>query len=234
MGGLGWSNPFPLEFGGDETRLERIYATLRSAVGKGGSAANDTGIDGLWRQTRANALAQLEAQAERAALQALPDHATDSLPYYERLLLLRADPAASDDERRAAAAQLYALQVASAIPDLSAALAQIDPRFEIIATSFEQSDTTIIGRGFEDYAATEPFGGGRHSTQLPNYSTELVLFVLFDLGGGNLPSPSERRSMQSALGVLNAALPAWNDIVLATHRGFELDVDRLDLTSFEL
>jgi hypothetical protein len=233
MGSFGWHNPFPVEFGGGETLVERHYLALRSMVGEGGSAEDDEGtIDGLWRQVRARAIASVAAGGERAALQAFPDRATDALPYYERLLAVTNDPSASEQERREAVTVLYALQIASAVPDIVTALQLIDSRFSVITTSPDQSDTTIIGRAFEDYAETEPFEGGRKSTAYPNHSTEFILYVLFDLGGGNPPSTSERRLMQSARKLLNEVLPAHNDFQIVTHRGFTLDVDLLDLTSF--
>jgi hypothetical protein len=233
MSGLGWHNPFPLEFGGGETAVERIYYALRSNVGKGGSADDDEGsLDGLWRQSRARGIASVATFGERSALQAFPDRATDLLPYYEQLFLLTNDPATSDHERREAAAVRYTQQIASAIPDIGIALRLIDPRFEVLTTSPDQSDSTLFGRAFEDYAAAEPFGGGRKSTAFPNYSSEFVAYVLLDLGGGIPPTTSERRSMDAAAALLNEVLPAHNSFQIVTHRGFTLDVDLLDLTSF--
>jgi hypothetical protein len=233
MGAFGWHNPFPLEFGGGETAVERIYYALRAAVGKGGSADDDEGtIDGLWRQCKARAIASVATSGERSVLQAFPNKATDLLPYYEGLFRLTNDPAASDQERREAAAELYALQIASALPDIELALQEIDPRFSLVTTSPDQSDSTLFGRCFEDFAATLPFGGGRKSTSFPNYSTEFVLYVLLDLGDGIVPSTAERRLMERARKLLHDALPAFNDLQIVTHRGFTLDVSRLDLTSF--
>jgi hypothetical protein len=233
MPGFGWSNPFPMQFGGGETGTESVYRALRANVGKGGSAEDDANtIEGLWRQARAVGIAAFMTFGERSALQAFPDRATDALPYYERLLLLTNDPATSEQDRREAAAYQYALQIASAIPDIATALQVIDPRFSVLATSFDQADVTLFGRAFEDFAGDEPFNGGRESTRFPNHSTEFVCFVLLDIGGGNQPSPSERRSIESARRLLNEVLPAFNDLQIVTHRGFTLDVDRLDLTSF--
>lgn len=233
MGGFGWQNGFPMQFGGGETETELVYRAMRANVGQGGAAEDDTTtIEGLWRQARAVGIAAFMTFGERSALQAFPDRATDLLPYYERLFLLTNDPATSEQARREAAAYQYALQIASAIPDIATALQVIDPRFSVLGTSFDQADVTVFGRAFEDFTGEEPFNGGRKSTAFPNYSTELVLFVLLDLGGGNAPNASERRAMDSARRLLNDVLPAFNDLQIVTHRGFTLDVDRLDLTSF--
>jgi hypothetical protein len=234
MAGLGWHNPWPFEFGGGETPVERIYAALRSAVGKGGAAdADETTIDGLWRQARARGIASVATAGERATLQAFPDRATDLLPYYESLFLLTNNPAQSEEERRSAAAVRYVQQIASTIPDVAVALRLIDPRFEVVSPSSDVSDTTLFGRAFEDYAGTEPFGGGRKSTRFPNYSSDFVLFVMLDLGGGVLPTIAEQRSMAAAAQLLSEVLPAFNSFQIVTHHGFTLDVDYLDLTALE-
>lgn len=233
MGGLGPMNPLPLELGGGETLVERIYRALRANVGVGGSAADDRNtIDGLWRQVRARAIASVAGMGERAVLQAFPNLATDLLPYYERLFLLVNEPGASEVDRRQAAAERYALQIASTLGEVELALQAIDPRFSILVTAADSASTTVQGRAFEDMAGDEPFGGGRHATAFPNYSSDLVCYVLLDIGGGIVPTIAERRSLAAARALLCDVLPADNDISLATHRGFTLDVDRLDLTSF--
>jgi hypothetical protein len=232
----GWANPFPCEFGSGPTAVENIYFALRSAGGKGGAAADDEHtIDGLWRQCRARAIATVAASGERSALQAFPDRATDLLPYYERLVGVASDPDGDAEARREAAAVLYARQIASAVPDIAAALQAIDSRFSVLATTYAESDTTLFGRAFEDFAGALPFGGGRQSTRLPNYSTSFVLFVLLDLGAGIAPTTNERRALATAGKLLAEVLPGHNSYQIVTHRGvggFELDTDLLDLTAF--
>jgi hypothetical protein len=232
----------------EPTREELVYRALRSAAGKGGFAEDELrSIDGLIRRVRARAIASVAEMAERAARQAFPSHATDLLPYYERLLGLTDDPDLSEDERRAAAAALYALQLAGDIPSLRAALRIIDSRFEVITAAWSTSTTTVAGRAFEDLAGDAPFGGGRESTALPNFAGALVVYVLFELGSGLLasipggagedlivgtPNAAERRKMALARRLLHDVLPATNDLQIVTHRGFTLDVSPLDLTSF--
>lgn len=216
------------------TRAELIYRALRSATGKGGSAEDEANsIDGLIRRVRAAAIASVADMGERSALQAFPNHATDLLPYYERLVGLSDDPDLTEQERRDAAAALYALQQAADIPSIISALQEIDARFDVITAAHTTATTTIAGRAFEDYAGDLPFQGGRQSTAFPNYSSELVLRMLLDLGDGVAPDADERRSMRLARRLMHDVLPATVDLQIVTHRGFTLDVSRLDLTSFD-
>jgi hypothetical protein len=227
-----------LDFGGD-ARHERIYRAMRSAVGKGGSALDEqNGIEPLWRFVRSKAIAEVAALMELGALEAFPDNASELLPYYERLLLLALDPEATDEERRVAVTELYTLQIASDIPSLAASLTALDERFSITATDPQQSCSTVLGRAFDDYAGAEPYIAAtedaspvpRHSTAFPNYSSEFTAYVVLELGDGVLPNDAERRTMAKAKRLLGELLPAHNDLVMATHRGFTLDVSRLDLT----
>lgn len=234
MGGFGWHNPWPFEFGGGETAVERVYAALRSAVGKGGSAEDESTIDALWRQARALGIAAVATFGERSALQAFPNRATDLLLYYESLFLLTNNPAQTDQERRDIAAVRYVQQLAGSMPDTLAALQLIDSRFTLESTSADASETTVLGRAFQDYDGDEPFNGGRKSTRFANYSSDFVLYATLEIGSAVLPTPAEQRSLAAARALLNEVLPAWNSFELASHRGFELDVDRLDLTAFDV
>jgi hypothetical protein len=232
----GWANPFPCELGSGPTAVESIYLALRSAGGRGGAAEDDEHtIDGLWRQCRARAVATVAASGERSALQAFPDRATDLLPYYESLVGAASDPAGDPEARREAAAVLFTRQIASSVPDIALALRAIDPRFSVLTATYAESDATLFGRAFEDLAGALPFGGGRQSTRLPNYSTSFVLFVLFDIGASAVPDTSERRALATAGQLLSEVLPGHNSYEIVTRRGvggFTLDVDLLDLTAF--
>ncbi len=213
---------------------DRIYQALRSAVGKGGSARSPAGIDPLWRQCKADAIASVAAMGERSAQQAFPNIATDLLPYYERLLMITSDVGATLEERQAAAAQLYTVTASAALPDVLTQLQRIDERFTLINQEPDGLDTTVLGRAFDDFAGTEPFDAldaTRHSTDFPNYSTAFRVYVLLDIGGGEQPTQQERIAIRAAHKVLDDVLPAFNDHQIVTHRGFTLDVDRLDLTS---
>lgn len=231
MGSLGWHNPFPIELGGGPTTVEKLARALRSASGRGGSADDESSIDGAWRAAIARALAAAATTAERAALQAFPHRATDLLPYYERLLGL--DGGGSTSERQAAAGALYGARAGADAPSLEAELAALDPRFRLLSTPAAVAVTTVAGRAFADRDGAEPFGGGRESTALPAYSSARVVRALLDLGGGALSSDAERRTIETARRLLHRALPVTHAFSIVTHHGFTLDTDRLDVTSLE-
>lgn len=230
MGGFGWHNPFPIEFGGGSTPTETIYAAMRSSVGAGGSAEDENGIDAIWRQARASALAAASTTGERAVIQAFPEHATDLLEYYEDLLAAPREEDATVLERQLVVATLYAQRVRSSVPDIEADLAAIDPRFEVIDAPHEQGTETLLGRGFEDLAATLPFNGGRKSTFFHNYSTDFVVFANFDIGSGFEPSIAELKLIELAKAHLNSVLAAHVMFQVSTAIGFILDESLLDLT----
>ena len=234
MGGFGWQNGFPFEFGGGSTSTETIYAALRASVGVGGSALNDDGtIDGLWRQARATGLAAAATTGERAILQAFPSYATDQLAYYEDLLQSVPEPGESILDRQARVGQLWTERVSAAMPDIAADLAEIDDRFSIAVFGRETTTDTLLGRAFEDLDGTQPFGGGRKSTRFPNYSTEFLVTVVFDIGSGVVPSVADQKLMGRAREHLNKVLPATHNFQMITGVGFILDTDLLDLTGLD-
>jgi hypothetical protein len=226
-----------MDFAGD-TEHEHVYRALRAMVGKGGSAVDESGIDGLWRFVQAKAIASVTRKGELVALQAFPDHATELLPYYERLLLLTPDLDDTEEDRQAAALEAYARQIAGDLPDVGASLQRIDARFTILPSDPELSLTTRLGRAFDDLEQAEPYvpgsedanNSGRRSTAFPNYSSEFTAVVLLELGDGVAPSSTERRSLATAKRLLDDLLPGHNDAVLITHSGFTLGVSLLDYT----
>jgi hypothetical protein len=230
MAGAGWNNPFPLLMGGGTTDTQRVYRMLKAAVGKGGSARSDDAIEAIWRQARARAIACGLSADERAALQALPNKATDGLLYYERLLLIALASTASEQDRRDAAAARYTETASLVSNEMEAHLAGIDERLEVLAVDTALTTTTNAGRRFQDHAASEPFGGGRKGTKLPNYSTVFLVTVLLELDGEQ-PDVEDRRVIAEAKRYLADALPAWVGLRLCTHVGFRLGVDRLGLTA---
>lgn len=231
MGGFGWVNPFPFEFGGGPTLVESTYRALRAAVGLGGSAEDDENtIDGVWRQARASALAAAFATGERAVVNFFPGHSTDLLPYYEELLGIVPEDEENEPARRREAERRYTAEVDASVPALAADLARIDSRFSVLEVTKAQSIDTLLGRAFEDFAATLPFGGGRKSTGFPNFSTDFVVFVLLDLGSGVDPEPAEEAILREGQDFLNDALPTWVDFQTSLADGFILDESLLDLT----
>jgi hypothetical protein len=233
MGGFGWHNPFPIEFGGGETAIETVYLALRANAGKGGAADNeDNTVDGLWRQAKAVGIGAASTFGERAVLQVFPSLATDLLNYYERLFLTTSSPADSTEERRATIARRYRRNPEATVPNVEAELQRIDPRFAVLTINRAKTDTTHPGRAFEDYTASEPFGGGRKSSRLPNYAQDYIWFVLLDIGAGVAPSTADKKALIAANKLLGDMLPAWERFGTTTSVGFVLDVDLLDLTSF--
>ena len=231
MPGFGWFNPFPLQFGGDETPIEEVYRTLRAASGVGGVSSED-GLDALWRQAKAMGIGLVSQFPERVGLQVFPRLSTDLLPYYERVMLSYLPPEASEEERRTEVGARWTAQATFLETDLEAALQLIDPRISVVPVDSEVTTVTEWGRWFQDHAATLPFGfaDGRKSTLFANYATEFVFTALFDNGGGSL-SPEDQLVVFSAQRLLAASLPAWVALQVVTGIGFNLDVDPLDYTA---
>lgn len=231
MGGYGWHNGFPFEYGGGETVDEEVYNALRSAVGKGGSAADDSGIDGLWRQCRAQTIATLMTFAERAALQAFPNLATDHIPVYEELLHITPAAGASDEERRRDITAAWTRQISADIPTLRTQLQLIDPRADILDLPHSRATTVVKGKGFEPQDGNPDYGGGRISSSYPNYASEYYLPILLDLAGaGPVPSAAVQIIIQRLKRLVRDVRPSWVDFAVMTGSGFILDLSPLDAT----
>jgi len=216
----------------DSAEHERVYRVMRSNVGDGGSARDESGPEGLWRWVRARYIARAASKSRLAVEQAFPDRATEALPYYERLLRITPSGDATVEQRQAAAVNRFTLSFASDMPDLTRALQRIDPRFNVIMPAAELSVTTQPARAFDGYAAELPMGDGRRSTAWPNYSSDFEVYVVLELGDGVAPGVEERDEISAARRLLDDVLPAHNTAHVATHRGFKLDRSKLDLTSF--
>lgn len=230
---LGWLNPLPMELGGGPAPTARLYAALRETVGEGGSAVDDQGIEGLWRAAKATALAAASSASERAVLQVFPGRATDHLAYWESLLGVTPAPGATVVQRQADAERALVERVRNAAPDLEARLIDIDARLSLVQLDLDKATVTIPGRAFEDMAGALPFGGGRRSTRVPNYSSAFVLSLLFSIGAGVVPSGADLRALTAAADYLTAVLPAHVTFQIVTSFGFNLDLDLLDLTGLD-
>lgn len=232
MGGFGWHNPFPFEFGGGPTLDERVYNELRNAVGIGGSSRDeDNSIDALWRQAKAKGLAVGRAFDEKAVLESFPNLSEYHLPAFEDLLSIIPSTGQTIQERRDIVTAAYTERLSGIVPEVRAALQAIDTRLDVISSSWDTDDTTEPGRPFED--ASESYGGTRNSTAFPLYSTRYIFFVLFDLGGGGaVPTLEEQSIMEDAKRLLNKVLPTWCDFVIGTEAGIILDQTPLDVGMF--
>lgn len=228
---FGWHQPWPFEWGGGPTEVERAWTALRDAVGRGGTAKSLESVDGVWREAKSQALAALRCAGERAAMQAWPDQATDFLEWYERVLLLQ--PAANDTDvdRQAAATTLWTKEIRSTGGEIEEQLRRIDERFSVLHHTLEQSTTTIAGRTVEPLDGTLPFGGGRIGTEYPLYSSLYVHFVLLDLGGA-APGDAELRAIELARALLDEVLPAWETYQIIHEVGVVLDQSFLDGAAF--
>lgn len=228
---FGWANSFPMSMGGGPHLTETIHATLRDAVGVGGYVVDqENSIDGLKRISKAKGLAVGFAADVAATFQRWPDSAVDHVPVFEQILGIIPAPGASLSTRRDAIVIAWTKQISGVIPQVRDELQALDPRFDIIAVSWNQDDTTEAGKPFEEFDASDAFGIGKQ-TNFPMFSTADVYFVLFDLGSGVLPSPAETRLIEQAKRLMNKLIPSWATFQIATEIGFELDIDRLDITA---
>jgi hypothetical protein len=116
-------------------------------------------------------------------------------------------------------------------PALQTALLRIDPRMGLIEQDYETTATTQDGRMVAPYSGTPDYGG-RDATELPNFSDDMTVFVLFDLGSGVVPSVNDRRKMAQAERLLRAVLGAWVSFDLVFARGFVLDQSLMGRTSY--
>lgn len=230
MGGFGGSNPWPMQWGGGPTDEEVVYNALRSAVGEGGSAKKDDGIDGLWRRCRARGLAAGGSFAERAALQAFPQVATDHIPVFEEEFGIIPPEGATDEDRRQAIVAAYTLKAAQNEVELAERLFEVDPRFVLVNIPRALASTVQLGKAFQPQDGTPAYGGGRFGSAWPNYSSDFCVVVRLPTVAV-MPTPVDLASITYAKRLLRKILPSWVDFAVITSTGpFLLDVSPLDLT----
>lgn len=216
---LGAGNPVPFQVGGGPTDTETAYQQLRRAVGKGGSASDDTGIEGLWRWCEAKGAAAATSAERRALLQAVPELATDLIPSYERLYGIVPPTDSTEAERAKVAAERVYQSVIASTPDLFRALQGIDPRFSILEIARPHTGHTHLGRMFEAMDSNEEgpaYGTGRKHAIAPNWSTEQIVRVRFTLGYSGRPTPADERILIRARALLRRALPSEVDFTVST------------------
>jgi hypothetical protein len=201
---FGWANAFPLELGGQTSHIENVYNALRSAVGRGGSATDESGLEAAWRAAKATAIAASLDAYERAVFQALPEHATEHVPVYERVLGIAPGSDQNDEDRRLAVVAAWTARVLATMGDLRASLQSISTQLDIEETSYEEAVVAMLGKMFPAYG-DEALGVPAY----PNYSSEFVLRVTYTLSTGETAIPESVRS--AARRLLNTALPAWVD-----------------------
>lgn len=229
---LGALNPLPMRLGGGPTEVSRAYKTIRDAVGEGGSAPDDRGLDGLWRRSRARGLAAATSATRRAIFNAWPHLATDLLPYYERVLGLVADADAPEATRRAAVVAAWTAQLSATIPSLAEQLVAVDSRLTILALQPSQGRHTQAGRTVPPLwsGSGEPPWGSAVASDYPAEATAFVLQVRFTVGYAAALTSRDSAVLEQALAILRRRLPSWVSWEVTTSTGFEIGVSPLGLT----
>jgi len=221
---IGELGPCPFDVGGAPSPAERAYRTMRRAVGKGGSAENDLGIDGLWRRSRAAGVAAATSSSERALMQAWPHLATDALAYYARAtgLVQGADETEAAFRDRVWVAWATKLQVDC--PSLVEELERIDPRASLVEQTM--SATTQHGRALAPLwpAGEAPaWGLPTNAAERPNYATSMIAYVRLALGYAGAPGIADQRILERVRELLRGLLPSWVDFHVLTETSFLVD-----------
>jgi hypothetical protein len=211
---LGSLNPLPFQVGGGPTRSSKAYQTLRQAVGQGGSAKSDLGIDGLWRRAEAKGMAAATSSTRRALFQAFPQCATDLIPYYERRLGLTPGATDNEEQRRRAVVVRWVQKPIRSWPELEQALKAIDPRFALVLPSDSIEIVGWMGRAFDAYIPSDatngpPMGLPGGCSLLPGYSTRDLLRVSFPPGYVGVPTPADLERIERAKRLLRSTLAPW-------------------------
>jgi hypothetical protein len=216
---LGSLNPLPFRVGGGPTPTSRAYRVIKDAVGEGGSATNEQGIDGLWRRSRAKGLAAATSSTRRALLQAFPFLATDLLPYYERVLGISPPTGATEPQRVDVVVERWTRAAIASTPELEEGLQKIDARLSILTDTDDTSVTTHAGRVFEAYDAADEgpvFNLPGGLSQLPNFSTRQIVNVHFELGYAGVPNAADQVIIERARELLRTALGSDTDFTIST------------------
>lgn len=234
MGAIGGRNPIPTHIGGSSAPTEKVWRTLRKALGTrldGGDVAGPVdGIEDMWRLAKARAIAKVLQLEELAVTQAFPFLATVALDLYERALGVPRAP--TDQQRREAVAVAYTAGLDAVIPHVRAELQRIDPGLDVVTVNPATSIWTQFGKCFANRNSNDMFVDGRKSAAFPNYSQHFVLVVRWSGSPGGVPDPAKRAEVER---YLNTVLPSWVDYSIENGEGFYLDgfnTSLLDLTSF--
>lgn len=223
---MGWDNALPAEVSGGTTHVAAIYEALRKAVGEGGSAPEQKGLEGTWRAAKAQVIAASLDAYERAVLQALPFFAGEHIPVYERLLAIAPGEDQNDEDRRLAVVQAWTLRLFADMSELNRALNSLSSKLELEELPYDHVVYTLFGRMFPEYGAE-----AQGVPQYPNYSSDFILRVTYTYEFGETSMPSRLRAQ---VGVhLNAVLPSWMDwrIYEDTYPVTGLVCDGLDIGS---
>lgn len=239
---LGWTNPLPMALGGGPTDIEQIWRSLREMVGGEHGPGPEGGVEDLFRQQKATAIAGAERAIERAFLQLYPGLATDALPLWEDLLLA----SGTDTEATLRALLVLAWQAPDGLttPHLIAELTAISAQLTIALEDVDTTHVTIPGK-YQAPADNVPSYGlawpaDHISAVLPNYATRDIVRVTYTLASGETGIPSAVTASVDDL--FRRRLPAWQTWTLVQldeddGAGFFLDGGAngnsvLDVTAF--
>lgn len=217
--GLGGLNPLPSRLGGGPGEAAKAYDLLRRAVGEGGSAEDDSGIEGLWRRAKARALAAGTSAYRRAVLQAWPHLSTDALPYYERVLGIVPTTGTTEEDRRRAVVTRWTAKLSAVRGSLEDALQAIDARFSLVHVSHDLATATVAGRTFGplDSSLETP---AMSAATWAHYSTDHHLQVRFAAGYTGALTLADQRRVEAASDLLRQRLPAWVTFEVSTGDSF--------------
>jgi hypothetical protein len=222
----------PLQCGGGPDEPTKAYLVLRSAEGKGGSAPNDSGIDGLWRRSIALGLASGTSAVRRAFVNALPMFATDLLPYYERSLGTSQASRASDAERREAVSVMWPTRASATLPSLRTELLRIDSRFAVEMVPEQKTSASWDGRWFGAMNNTvlPAFGPSQNYSEVASPTTRCMITAFLDVDEAVEFSQRDLASIEKAERRLRTLVPSWVDFAVSVSDGLTLDESPLDWT----
>jgi hypothetical protein len=206
-------NPLPFQVGGGPTATAKAYRVTRNAVGVGGSAQNDLGIEGLWRRCRAKGLAAATSSYRRAILQLDPHLATDFLPYYERILGEVPAPGDAPATRADVVGEEWTQRLDAALPAIADELARIDGRLTLLTKDQDHVGTAQFGRAFGAHLPSleGPAFGGPGYALYPAWSTNFTVHVRFAVAHDGPYTESEGRVVERVRAYLRDVLPSWVD-----------------------
>lgn len=223
----------PLQCGGAPDEAEKTYRVLRAAEGVGGSASDDSGIDGLWRRSVALGLSAGTSATRRAFNNAFPFLATDLLPHYARTLGLFFSPSTSEADRRTAVSALWPASSSAAVPDIQTELTRIDARLTIEATPEAQATSSMGGRWFAERAGAELplFANATDCSALAGPTTRYRYTAFLAVTDPAALTKQDELSFRSASRRMRDLVPSWVGFsVSVAADGFTLDESPLDWT----
>lgn len=236
MGKIGKLNPLPFHLGANPSETERVYRTMREALGRNGAgqpvAGPEHGIEDTWRLSKARVIARERQRVELAFNQFFPDRATVALDDLEEELEIAR--ASTTVDRQAAAASAYTRQLEAVIPELRVSLQAINAGIDVVTWDPDTTTTTRFGIHLTPRDGSFSFSNdpARASALYPNFASDFVLVVLWSGLSSGIPDPDELARVENEL---DEVLPAWCDWTIANGAGFHLDGfnnSLLDLTAF--